>query len=730
MTSSDICCSAIFGVSSISRLHIIIMLSDRNSYSLDKDLLDIKDYVLYSHLRDLQTSTESVERISYTDDLDYIFKLIRSSFLYFQVQEGYLPLYHLDDKDFYYLSFNVLSLPFKSDANKAEVEQWNDLVRQVSSDYLKRKDEALRGHCTLEELETLVRDNLENFDYPDRKRLDAKKLVNLIVFVYDYCILTLKESRLHPYVDLYVNGDIIIRDKTYRMPLRICASVCNYEPFDMVDIGGFQWPMENYDLPRMQLKSVVRNPHVSDSVLSAIFTDLLHKFFFSFGLQRKGNSQWAKPERMLIYELLRLFGLCKSSKPAAESKYVTTVMNDYGDYFSSCNLRTWIRADQAYSYLMCCPEEEFLRRGQQINEPFISLDDYVEVQAEDNPKSGQRESQNTHIDRDIPNDIGKALNELKGQKIQITHTEYGVISFASVTREPYQQDIIEWDPKLDYVMDLVRSSFDYITFFPILPQHLVIRQDLQDPKILSKLVTSLDNDLLGRIDSIPRGRFELEKMRHLIEEFYEFLPREDRAKFNVEKFLVLSLFIFDYVFLTYKESTITPHLRKFIPSKISICDDSYESKVLVDDMLLTYVTNPFCYKRDSDPSKYYQRLRTPSLYVPEENYPIEHPACTVKNMTSMFYDLFVHFFRTMGLTKRSDVKYVSEQESNLIGELASCCGICVTDKLATARTMFMSNKDYFKNGSLSLSIRENEYGYLMLNNLSDELFGTEWPTET
>lgn len=705
------------------------MLREWNSFTFGKDQLDIKDDVLFSHLCDLQTSTESVERFKCADDLEYIFKLINSSFLYFQVQEGYLPLCHLDDKDFYYLSFNILSLPFKSSTSNAEIEQWNDLVRQVSTDFFERKGEALRGHCTYDELDALVRDNLENFDYPDRKRLDATKLVNLIIFAYDYCILTLKESRLHPYLDLYVNGDITIRDKAYHTPLRICASINNYEPFDMVDIDGFQWPMENYDLPRMQLKSVVRNPHASDSVLSAMFTDLIHKFFLSFGLQRKGKSQWAKPERMLIYELLRLFGFCKSSKTAAESKYVTTVMNDYCDYFSTCNLRLWIRDDQAYSYLLCCPEEEFLRKEQQINEPFISFEDYVEAKRGNDSQSMQGRSHETPTDNIIPDDIIRATNELRGQRIQITHTEFGLIDFASVIRKPYPDVLTEWDTRLDYVMDLIRSAFDYITFLPILPEYQVIRQDLQDPQILSKLVTSLDKDLLGRIDSIPRGRFELEKMRHLIEEFHEYLPREDRAKFDVDKFLVLSLFIFDYVFLTYKESTITPHLRKFIPSRIEICGDSYESKVLVDDMLLTYVAQPFDYKSYNDPSKLFRELRIPSLYVPGTIYPIEHPSYTVKNMTAMFYDLFVQFFRSLRLTKRSDVKYVSEQESNLIGELASCCGICVTDKMATARTMFMSNKDYFKKGSLSLSIRENEYGYLMLNKMSDELFGPEWPHE-
>ena len=713
------------------------MLNNSNSFTFEADLLDAKGLVTYAHLRDLGTSAGSIERVDYAEDLDYIFQLICHSFTYIDAREGCLPLNKIDGKEIFYLSLIVLSLPFKNETNPAEVEQWNDLVKQVSSDFLGRKNDALRGCCTYEDLEALVRDNLENFDYPDRKRLDANKLINLIVFVYDYCILSLRESRLHPHLDHYVNGDIVIRDKSYPTPLRICAAVSQYEPFEMVQMDGFQRPFENYELPRVRPKDEVQNPHVSDSVLSAMFSDLLHKFFLSFGLQRKGNSQWAKPERMLIYELLRVFGLCKSSKPAAESKYVTTVLSDYGDYFSTCNLRTWIRDDQAYSYLICCPVEAFISKGQQIKEPFISLEDYEIVEDESNKEEkettkeqkNKEKRENKPVDLEqLPADMRKSYPEIAGRAVIVTNTEHDYVCFASVVKNASSQEKMDFDPRLDYVIDLIHSSFDYISFAPFLQKYILVRNDLQNPQIQSNLIASLNKELLDRLDSIPRGIFDPEKLRHIIEEFHSFLPREDRARFNVEKFYILSLFVFDYVYLTYKESTVTPHLRKFIPSKIRICGDSIESTILTDDMLLTYIHNPYSIERTGD-STYCHMLREPSLYVPETNFPIEHPSCTVKNMTAMFFDLFARFFRTMELTKRSDVKYTSEQESNLIGEMANCCGICVTDKMATARTMFMSNKDYFQKSSLFLSIRENEYGYLMMNNMSDELFGPEWPTE-
>ncbi len=88
-----------------------------------------------------------------------------------------------------------------------------------------------------------------------------------------------------------------------------------------------------------------------------------------------------------------------------------------------------------------------------------------------------------------------------------------------------------------------------------------------------------------------------------------------------------------------------------------------------------------------------------------------------------------HFAGEFPLSRRFGVKFVSEQENIVISELANCFGICATDKPRSARAMFMTNKKYFENCELEMAIRENEYGYLMLNKMSEVLFGPKWPID-
>ena len=694
--------------------------------------------LVYAHIPNLETESEAVELASFPEDLEYVFQLIRSSFLYISIVEGYFPMNHHEEKTSYDLLFCILSLPFQDKGKKAEVEQWNDLVKQVTEDFLQRKEKALRGRCFYEDLSRLIKDCWEDFDYADRKRLNVEKLSNLVVFVYDFCILTLTEANLHPRLDFYLMNNVVIRDKPYSVPLRICGSIKRYKPFFEEVVEGYQHQFENYHLPNVEIQSPLKNPHVSDSVLSAMFVDLMHKFFLSFGLQKKGNTEWAKAERMLIYELLRKFGFCKSKKPAEESKYVTTVLNDYGDYFRSCNLRTWIRSNQAYSYLMCCSMEEFVSKEQQINEPFIPLEAYIEVQSDRSTSSDNDLESNVALNSEtevkpsnLPKEFSRALKEIAGKTFKVTHTGYDRLAYASVTRKPNQEtSIVPWDPSLDYVMALIESAFEYITFFPNDGKYLLFRQDLQALETQTWLVSSLEQDLLGRIDSIPRGNFQPDDVKNIISEFRgNIYPKKDRFRFDEEKFYVLTLFIYDFVFLSYKEATISPYVKKYIKSEISVAGESIRTTVLTDEMLLTYVSEPYMYSSIDDPSRNLQQLRAPDLFVPQRTLPIRMPSCSVKNMTAMFYDLYVHFFKGLGLTRRSDVKYVSDQENDLIGQLAKCCGICSTDNVSSIRRMFMTNQDYFKDSFLAVAIRENEYGYLMMNKMSDELFGPEWPID-
>ncbi len=711
------------------------MLRGTNTIGFDPDLMASDGNLSYAQVTELGTETESVEPLTPPGDLDYIFDLIRTSFLNIDVISGYFLPEQIEDKKVYRLSFLLLSLPFRDGAKLAEVEQWNDLVELVSRDFNERKESALRGKCSYEKLDAFIRDQIENFEYEDRERLNPEKLTNLIVFVYDYCMLTMREAKLHHNLDMYVKGVVTIREKHFFPPLRVCASVKKYEPYIEDSVDGEAYLFDNYNLPKVKLSSAVQNPHASDSNCSALFVDMLHKFFLSFGLKKRGKSEWSNAEKILIYESLRLFGLCKSSQPAAKSKYVTTVLNEYGDYFASCNLRTWIREDQAYSYLMFCSVESLVRKGQQINEPFLSLESYSVVEEEMSDSESSEEiddgsklesSKRVIPHEELPEDIRTALKELSGLKIKVSHTEFDLVKYAFICEKAPDDDIeVEWDPRLEYVKTLIDSAFDYITLFPMLPRVMVVRNDLENPKIQERLASALERDLLGRLDSIPRGFFDSEQAKKIIMGFYRYLPKEDRERFDVDKFYVLFLFIYDYVYLNYQEATISPHLKKFLPSRMEIGDETYSSTVLADDMLMGYLDNLYTFSCSDDRSRYFQQFREPKLYVPapQDNYPIKHPSCNVKNMTAMFYDMFVRFFQAFGLSKRSDVKYLSDQESILVAELANCCGICVTDKPGTARSIFMGNKDYFEKSALELSIRENEYGYLLLNSMSDVLFG-------
>ena len=699
------------------------MLRPINSFSFQPGLLTGSGHFIYAHLNSLTTESKSVDRLTPPSELEYVFQLILAQFLHIDARKN--EWFSREDKDkvYYEHLFFISSLPFKENSD-AQNEQWNDLVECVSRDFKERWEFALRGKCNYEQLEAFVRDQIEYFDYEDRERLDPKKLMNLIVFVYDYCMLTLSEAHLHLGLDKYVSGDVVIRGRVFSSPLRVCASVAKYVQGNG-KLDKEEWPVVDYQLPEMRLAQFVQNPHASDSNISAMFVDLVHKFFLSFGLQKKGKSEWAKPERMLIYELLRLFGLCKSSKPAAESKYVTTVMKEYGRYFSACNLRTWIRDNQAYCYLMGCSVDEFVRKEQTSSPPIISLDSFVEdvVQVSEENAAVPKLERVLHPE-ELPGDLREPMEELAGSSCRVTHTAFEHLCYASeISGESEELAAIVWDERLDYVMALIHSSFEYITFIPVQPQYLVVRRDSQNPKILSNLVTSLKRDLLDRMDMIPRGHFTPDDIRNEIARFRGYLSKGDRAKLDVQKFYVLFLFIYDYVYLTYQESYITPHLRLFNRSAVQVCGKSYGSTVLIDDMLSAYLEDPFAFMRGRNEREFFQVLKEGNLYVPKRVYPIRLDSCSVKNMTAMFFDLFSRFFKSFGLTKRSDVKYASDQESDLISTLACQCGICKTGKTSSVRAMYMTNKDYFEKSSLALAIRENEYGYLMQNTMSDVLFG-------
>ena len=556
------------------------MLRTVNTISYHPDYSFGLGPMLYTHILNLKTETESVEKKEPREAMAYVFQLIRSAFLYIDAFEEEYPRLEKDGTHVNDMCFYVFSLPFKDDADKAQVEQWNDLLDNVSRDFIERRDNALRGKCDNDQLDSSLKDWVWYFDPEDRERLDIDKLKNLAIFVYDYCMLTMRESMLHPNLDLYICRKIKIRDEVYGQPLRVCASIKEYKPFLKVSTEDGDVNLVNQTLPRVTRAESVQNPHASDSNCAALFVDMMHKFFLSFGLHKRGNATWTKGEKMFIYELLRLFGLCKSKQPASKSTYVSTVMNEYRSYFSSCNLRFWIRENQAYSYLMFCSVDAFVSKVNEMNEPFLSLDSYSAEERVEVDKDIQAPMEPVKWE-DLPEEIQTAIIELgshknspdeTGKQFFETYTEFGHVHYGIVTgKNDDSEYAVEWDSRLDYIMQLIKSDFEYITLVTELKQPLVVRNDKHDPLILSRLIKSLDRDFLGRLESIPRGLLDPDKAKSIITGFRRRMRKKnDHDRFDVDKFYHLFLFIYDYVCLTYKEAAISPYLKQFLPSSIQI----------------------------------------------------------------------------------------------------------------------------------------------------------------
>ena len=693
------------------------MAKDTITYTFDEKYLDVKGRLTYAHLGYLERDAETTARVSYPEEMDYIIRLITSYFLLVRHSTDDSVPQYIDGVPYHRMYLSLLSIPFKNEKSPLEIEAWNKMVEAVCNDFHSRKELALRGKCTYDQLKGLVLDALWDFDPDDCDRLDSGKLTNLAVFVYDYCQLTLMEAHLLDNIDFYVDGDVEVRKKLYHAPLRTCAAFRNYcNKYGLRDpqFRAVYWPQ----LPLVRLLPRIKNPHANDSYASAMFVDLMHKFFLAFGLKKRGHNPWSKAERMLIYRLLCLFGMCKSTKPASESKYVTTVYNDYGNYFSKCNLRTWIRTDQAYHYLMCCNEEAFTRKEPAINEPFITYDCYEEYEV---IKDSEKIDQSVVNIDDLPADVRKQIQDLAGSTFVVTNS-FKRIAFAKrIEGWSGCNSPVENNPQLAYVMDLIRSSFDYVTVQAFDNQILVVREEMDCSETTKRLQDLLEKDLLARADVIPRGLFLPENAKAVIARFRRRLMREG-ARLDPDKFYYLFLFIYDYVYVTYKEATVVPLSRLYTPSTVVINKEDLPSSMLIDDMFCTYLDTPPPFHKSPDGSYYYECPRPTELYIQQKNYPVEHPRCTTKRMTAMFYDLFVQFFRAFGLSRRSDVKYASSQENTLIGELASCCGICATDNIDSIRRMFLEGQDYYEESSLWMSMRENEYGNLILNKKSKELF--------
>ena len=280
-------------------------------------------------------------------DLEYVFKLVSESFSYISSEPGYFPT----PEGFYWSHFQVYHIPFKDLNNPSEVFHRNTLISSLVNDFESRLQKN-EWNIDIDKLSELIHDSWRNFEVEDRKRLDVKKLFNLIFFVMDFCRLTMFNSKVHPFLFDYIQVPVRIGGKSYLTSRRTADRIKAYlkEPFIYVNSNK----MINFQLPSVSYDSIIPNFQAYDkaSYLAAMFIETMHNFFLSFGLKKRKGATWSPAEVSLLYDVLRFYGVCTSNKLAKQSTYVKTTMNGYKDYFEKCKLYSWIRYDQEYSYLI------------------------------------------------------------------------------------------------------------------------------------------------------------------------------------------------------------------------------------------------------------------------------------------------------------------------------------------------------------------------------------------
>lgn len=339
------------------------MLEQDMTFKIEK--VHIKEKILYLQLSSTDDNdTLIIDKKAAPEELEYIFLLISNYFSYVEIGESILPCYN---NELYKLDFCVKFLPFTDHNKSCEIKQWNDLVTSVSNDFIQRRK------CNMwkikhDKLYNLIEDCWRDFPIEDRERLDVDQLINLVIFSYDFCYMTLYNAHLHPSLYDYIQVPIIILGKKFYTSRRTADKFKKYltsysekqnkECKDYSLLEATENLVE-YNLPEINYIQPSKNPYASDSYFAAMFIDLLHKFFNTIGIKKRKGAEWSQAERYLIYELLRFFDICKSKKSAKDSKYVTTITNEFSDYFKKCNLDTWLRSGQEYSYLFCKQSSDF-----------------------------------------------------------------------------------------------------------------------------------------------------------------------------------------------------------------------------------------------------------------------------------------------------------------------------------------------------------------------------------
>lgn len=324
---------------------------------------------------------------------------------------------------------------------------------------------------------------------------------------------------------------------------------------------------------------------------------------------------------------------------------------------------------------------------------------------------------------ELSQDLRELLDDIGGSTISRVNTSLSSkVGYGRITRPISDEKKLIPDERLEYVLTLIKEAFVFRSMVIPFSPPMICKEDLENSVVWNRLIELLDKELLHRLDQIPRGNFTHKEIADILHP-NNWLYGDDCDKVDVDKMYVLTLFIYDYVQVSFNEMKLNPFIDETHDTVVHIDGDTFRSNKRIDAMLLEYISKPYTFEHDAVSNNWLQTFRDSRLYDPDRKIE-KHPKSSVKNMTAMFCDLFSKFLPTLNLIKRSDAG-LSDMEKSLVAQLAKACGICGTDKVQSVFPMYYQHKNYFLDCNLHLYIRDNEYGCLLLNNNEDLLFMPE-----
>lgn len=589
-----------------------------------------------------------------------------------------------------------------------------------------REDAILQG-CSSEQVKKHIKCFVRSLSRNDRDRINEQQLYWLVLFVYDYCNCFFSRSVLDARIMRYMDDHITISGKDHSVSKAEHSAIIDYlkHPLTITTVTAPNGERHDILGPKFNISFTdhpLEQPHLKDSPTykSVMFIDLLHKFFLSFGIEKrqyKGEeAEFSKAERELIFNLLIQLKLYRSDKNAEESKLITVLFNKYRTYLQELDILAWIRCNE-YSDLLPLPADDVfdgnlsrLEREGQVNYSQSTPEKYDDILSD---------ICGYEVDSDLifghPFICRKAIPER-------------MCAYVELKKEERSAAVIPGG-ELEYIYQLLVNKFSYFQILPFSGQTMIARYPMADQEIFSHALKKIERDYLNRVNTIVTNPFLIpgfstnrEGIRKALESALRDLSPSDQDRIDITKMFNLVLFVSDYCTQVFCHASTHPIYNRITWKTVLVDKIKITTTIEAIGMVEDYLSRPVEQVSFHD-DKIVFGPRDGALYTQSVRTYVTHKRGGSKNVITMFCDLFRAFFQLLGTDKREGAG-VSKAETWFLAEMLNALGF-KRIKYTTVSSYLADNKDYYLDCKLYEWWRDNEYSNLFLNDYYDSFIEAE-----